>query len=1430
MLAALMRAHAEHRPDRTAVVAGSDRLSYAELAERVAVVAQNLRDHGAGPGSLVGIHLDRGPDVVVALLAALDAGAAYTVTEPAGSLAECADRLVAADPELVVTSSRYRPALTERGLRVLLSSEPATAAARPGVRPPVGPDDLAYVLYTSGSTGRPKGVQITHANIRHYTEALLARLNIGEPLNYAHVTTLAADLGNTSLFLALWSGGTLHLVDDDTRRDPASLIDYLRTEHIDVLKTTPSHFEAVFPAYRNESGAPLLRALLLGGELLSLPLARSILRSGLTEMLVNHYGPTETTVGIAAHVLRGETDLDDAGGFSSTPIGTPIGATRLVVRTAEGVYRERDAVGELYAAGPSVARGYRGDPDATAAAFTNDLENFEPGIGRAYRTGDRVRVDRAGVLEFLGRGDRQVKVGGYRVELGHVEAGLRRLPGVRAATAVLIRRRRPMLLAAVGLDAAGPTAAELRERAREVLPAYMVPDRIEVFDAFPRTSNGKTDVAALTAALEHRLDATASRGPQSDPGRQSHPGRPAEDPVLAEVRAVWRRHLGHDDFGPHDNFHAIGGSSLDAIQVIADLQAGGHRIGAAAFLADPTPAALAARLVPGPDTTGEADVDVAPPRSDDTVLSPAEDWFFGQDFAQPDHWNQALLLDVDAGVRGTELAAAVRDTVGLHPMLHTAYQLGGAGPRRVVVPVADVFSTSELPADETGAARQIREVAAQRQAELSLSDGAVFKAHLFRGATRAHLLLLAHHLSVDAVSWRILIGDISRSYRERVGGRLPVGVPAPVDFGAWATHLREHAPQLIADLASWDGVDRHRATPAGDSDNLEGDAQAIWWRLSREETAALARATTATTGTPPHAALLGAFSHSLAELRDTDELVVDVESHGRAAFDGAIEISRVVGWFTSTFPIRVDVVADDVEATTKSVTAALANVPNLGVAYALHHRPRRADVCFNYLGAFTLPYDDLLRPALSRHTIGPVRGPRNDRTYGLKLTARIHDGQLVVDLSFSARRYPPERMRTLASRTNQLLLELCGRPPAERRFVTEHGSSTGLLAQVPHDLDLATPAEQFTRDYGTVLLTGATGFIGAHLLHLLLTRTDARIYCLVRAHDADADDRLRAAYAWYDLGSYGDRVTVLAGDLSAPGFGLGERDRQRLSREVEAIYHLAGETRLFGDRETFERVNTAPVRALIELASTGRPKDLHHVSTLAVCGRGPDGDPVVFAEDSFDVGQSFLNEYEQSKYAAERLVHEFAARGGTAFVYRSGNVAGHSGTARFQRNGGDNRLVQLLRGAVALGRVPRVGDQTLALSPVDVIVEGIFEISRSTRVNGGTFHVDTPRVVTYDDIFAALRDLGCVLEPDDAPDFATMFGRSLGDGDERVALAHFWSVRPERNVRYDHTRTIALLDELGVRFPVPGRAWLRDYFSGLIEQGVITPTTEVRHD
>jgi amino acid adenylation domain-containing protein/thioester reductase-like protein len=1423
MLPTLVRAHAKTHPERVAVVVGQERITYGELDAKMSALVRLLRDQCADR-ELIGIHLARSPEAIVALLAVWGVGAAYTLVEPTAPVAEGVNRLAASGVGLVLTSQEYQDEFGRRGVRGLdVRGLDVRGQSRCPAAPltPVRDADTAYVLYTSGSTGTPKGVMISRGNIRHYTESLLVRLQITEPLRYAHATTLAADLGNTCLFLALWTGGTLHLVEDVTRRDPSGLLRYLRDERIDVLKTTPSHWRAVLQSRDRDVAAGVdLRFLILGGELLPVSLARQTLGSGVTRRLVNHYGPTETTVGVAAYVLGAESELDNIGDSMSVPVGTALGATRLFVRTRDADFKERDATGELYVTGPSLGLGYRSDAEASAAAFTNDLDAVMPGVGRAYRTGDMVRADSRGILEFLGRSDRQVKISGYRVELGHVETGLRRLPGVGDAVAFHRPDRRPVLVAAVATTDRSPD--DLRRELREGLPSYLIPGHIETFDAFPCTSNGKTDRDALHQAVEERLARRAS---------QASVSTGAFDSVLTDVHAAWRQVLGHDGFGIDEDFTAAGGSSIDAIHATAILQSWGYEVSAAAFMAQPTVAALASRLRERGTADAAPPVSATMPAADPTALSPAQRWFFRQRFPQANQWNQALLLDVSSGVRTEELAAAVRDVVGMHPMLRTAFRDGSGGVRREAVVAHGMFTCSVLPDGDEAAAQHIRDVATARQEEISFATGRVFKAHLFQGHTRAHLLLVCHHLCIDAVSWRIVVTDLSRCYSERLRGLDPAAPPMAVDFGTWAAKLREHADELGRDLVHWDDLARDPAVPTwpdGDPDggNREGDARAVWFGMSRQETDALTRAAAERAETAPHTMLLAAFAQSLSSLLGTEDVIIDIESHGRVMFDDALDVSRVVGWFTSTFPIRIGVVHHDLAATSKAVAAALADVPHLGIGYALHDQARRADVCFNYLASFPLPDSDDLRLSVSTHSVGPMRGADNGRGYGLKLTARIHDGQLIADLSFTPRLHDSELVLAVCRATRAHLLKAIGTSSRTGKFIVEHESSTGVLTRVPRALRDESPARP-TREYSDVLVTGATGFIGAHMLHLLLNHTTARVVCLVRERDGrSAMDRLREAYAWYLPGErldlYGGRLSVLGADLSESDFGLPSETYNQLSRTVNAIYHLAGDPRLFGEHEFFERHNTRAVRGLVGFAMCGRPKDLHHVSTLAVCGSGPESDRVIFSESSFNIGQRFLNEYERSKYEAERVIHEFVIRGGTGFIYRIGNVTGHSVSGRFQRNAGDNWLVQMLQACVLIGRVPRADGETLPLSPVDVVAEGILAISCCARIAGGTFHVETDHTVSYQEIFAAAREAGCVLEDDEAQSFTALLERYLEEGNERISLAHFWASRPERNVRFDHSHTQRTLAGLGVQFPSLDHAWLTRYFRGLVRQGVIS--------
>jgi amino acid adenylation domain-containing protein/thioester reductase-like protein len=1417
MLQEQVRRHALAHPTRTAVVGAATRVSYGELAERSTRLAVLLHEHAIGPGRLVAILLPRTPEVIVTVLAALHTGGAYTIVEDHAADAAVLTRLREIAADIVVTAADRLPSLRAHGIRAIpVDGEPkapgATGKRELGVD--ITGSGPACVHFTSGSTGVPKGVEVTRDNIRHYVESVLDRLAIGEPLAYAHVSSLAADLGNTCLFLPLWTAGTIHLVDDATRRDPAALLGYLSAERVDFLKITPSHWNAVLRALPAAGPArPRLRYLVLGGEPLLPRLAAETLRSGVTEILANHYGPTETTIGVAVHLITNVREL--AGMADGTvPIGTPLGRTRLAVRTFSGAYRYRSATGELYVGGPSVTAGYRGNPTATTESFVTDVDGPET----FYRTGDLVRCDERGVLTFLGRLDRQVKVSGHRVELDHVESVLGQLPGVLGAAVCQAGQNGGSALAAAVVTKADTTIDTIRAGAGRVLARYMVPGRIVRLPALPRTTNGKTDYQELHRLLE------ASR----EHAREAMPDPPeaVSNRVLHDARASWERCLGPGRRTLDDDFFELGGSSLDAIQLIADLQLKGYRISARSFLARPTLGALVTTLTGSMPAAGDR-----PPGNGQisaATLTPAQRWFFRQGFRQPDHWNQALLLESSTTVDPEVLASAVRELVVLHPMLRTAYHGAENRWRAWHTSVADdVFTESFRRLDDDRAiGEHIRATAAALHRGIDLAAGRVFAVHLFRFPNRRnHLLLVGHHLAVDAVSWRIIVTDLVRIFGARQRG-LRAAVPyTSTTAWQWAQHMERYAREHPPDLTPWRAALASLRGAAGaiSRGGRERTAETVWMSFSRAETLSLTERLARRGGLPLDAAVLAAFLHALGSGAG-GRTVVDVESHGRVTFDEDLDVSRVVGWFTSTFPVVVPH-GRTVRETAHRTVRSLRGVPDLGVGFGLHAEhlryPSAARICYNFLGRFAFGGDQRLDLSPSRFAIGPARGPDNDRVHDLRLTGRVLDDQLVLDLSFSPDRDARDVVTAAVRDTRRLLLELVDArsEPADRTLL-EPGSSAGLLVYVPRGLPMDAPAGR-VRDYRRVILTGATGFIGVHLLHELLAHTNAHVYCLVRPSGGrTAPERLRSAYEWYFPGDRldADRCTVIAADLSLPDFGLSAGVVDELAANSDAIYHLAGDTRLVTDGRSPDRVNVDSLRTVIRLASTGKPKHLHYFSTLAVCGTNPRPDPVPFSEDHLDIGQEFLNEYERGKHDAERLVHEFTAQGGTAFIYRMGNVTGHTRTGRFQRNGRDNRFVQLLRAVLKAGEVPRDLGEVI-LSPVDAVVAAVLALSTCARLTGGTFHVDADRAVPYSRIFDVLRELGFPLTPCAAPDFGTLLERHAGTGDPDLTLGYFWAHRGPRNVIVDRTRTLRLLRDLGVRFDPITSSWLRRYLSHLIEQG-----------
>jgi amino acid adenylation domain-containing protein len=549
----LIEAQARRTPQRPALAFEGRTLTYAELERRAGALAAELARLGAGPDVRVGLFVERSLEMVIGILGILKAGAAYVPMDTAYPPERLAFMLSDSGAKLLVTQSGLSAKLPSHDVQVVRLDEFDWNGAQQAPKNDAGPENLAYVIYTSGSTGRPKGVGIEHRNIVNYVLGVAERLRLEPGMNHATVSTVAADLGNTVIFPALATGGCLHVLSQERAESQALLSDYFGRERIDVLKIVPSHLAALQSGSNPERVMPA-RRLILGGEASRLDWIERLRAAAPQCEIFNHYGPTETTVGVLTYHVGAALPATQS---RTLPLGRALPGSSVYLLDPEGKPVLAGEKGELCIGGRGVARGYLNRPELTAERFVPDPFSPEAG-GRMYRTGDVARALPDGSIEFCGRIDHQVKIHGYRVELGEIESALREHPGVREA-AVLARQDASgdtQLFAWVSGDA---TPLALREHLKERLPQYMVPSALVPLERLPLTANGKIDRQAL-AALPSEIPASARE--------LAAPRTPTEETLTA----IWRELLGVESVGIEDDVFDLGAHSLMAMKALTRIR------------------------------------------------------------------------------------------------------------------------------------------------------------------------------------------------------------------------------------------------------------------------------------------------------------------------------------------------------------------------------------------------------------------------------------------------------------------------------------------------------------------------------------------------------------------------------------------------------------------------------------------------------------------------------------------------------------------------------------------------------------------------------------------------------------------------------------------------------------------------------------------
>ncbi|MFE0684101.1 non-ribosomal peptide synthase/polyketide synthase [Streptomyces sp. NPDC058961] len=1028
-------------PDAPAVRHGEDQLSYRELDERSNRLARLLIDAGAGPERYVALALPRTGDLVVALLAVLKSGAAYLPVDPGYPAERIAFLFEDVAPLAVVTAAATAGRLPDGPFTRIVLDDPgharklAAASAAPlgdgDRRAPLLPQHAAYVIHTSGSTGRPKGVVVAHGSVLALTDWAAGEFT-GRGL--AHVvasTSLNFDVSVFEIFSPLMTGGCVEIV-----RDLLALAERPGPWRAGLLSAVPSALGRLLAEDTVHVSAD---TVVLAGEGLPARTVRQVRAAVPGCEVRNIYGPTEATVYATAFTC------DPADPDRDPPIGRPLGGARVYVLDDRMRPVPVGAPGELFLSGTGVARGYLRRPGLTASRFLPDP--FGPAGSRMYRTGDRARWTADGDIVYLGRADDQVKVRGFRIELGEVEAALTRHPGVAAAAARVVEHdgHRRLIGYVVPGPAGAPEPADLRAFLARTLPDHLVPALVMTLAHLPLGATGKLDRRALP-------------DPEWSAGTRS--GRPPATATEIALAAIWCEVLRLPEVGADDNYFELGGDSVLGIQIVSAARRAGLGLNPRHLFAHQTLAELAAVAAELPLSPVVAEQG---PVVGQVPLTPVQHWLLDTLPGDPSDFSQTVSYELAEDTDESLLRAALAAVLERHDALRLRFERDAAGAWRQHGTAPGGAPHLEVHDGPPATGPEYR-----ADAGFDLANGPLLRAVLRRGegTARPVLVLSAHHLVVDAVSWRLILEDLDTAYRALRAGERPDPGAKSTSFRAWAQRLGAHTAGggFDTEVPYWRAQQAEGPLPVDlpGGANTAAEEATVTAGLDAEDTRRLLQDVPDAYRTRVNDVLLYALGRVLARWTGRDRVALVLEGHGREDLFQDVDLSRTVGWFTSLYPIALDVARDAATGTAlKAVKENLRAVPHGGIGYgALRHlRPTAArdlpglpEISFNYLGRQDrqTAADGLLHAPHGGLAGGMDRSA--ERPHLIDVLGHVTDGRLEFGWSYSRALHRRETVERLAA-------ELAD----ELRALVRHCAQPGAGGRTPSDFPLA-PLDQAAVD------------------------------------------------------------------------------------------------------------------------------------------------------------------------------------------------------------------------------------------------------------------------------------------------------------------------------------------------------------------------------
>jgi len=1005
----LFEEQAEKTPHAIACVFKEKKLTYRELNCQINRFAYLLRRRGVIKEQLVCICLERSLEMIIALFGILKAGGAYVPLDPSYPAERLSCILQDTKSALVVTETSLCDKLHFfQGEKYLIDQAfPFLASSKDdedNVDPLSSADNLAYVIYTSGSTGVPKGVCIQHRAIVNRIIWMQKEYNLCCTDKVLQKTPYCFDVSVWEFFWPLLVGAELHIAPPGSHLDPYQLIALIQQNSISHIHFVPSMLRQFLQTETVEQ-CTSLKLIFSSGEALTCDLEREFFLK-MKGKLHNLYGPTEAAIDVTHWECKKDSLL------SFVPIGKPIANTEIYILDAYLKPVPVGVCGQLHIGGVGLARGYLNQEEVTQSKFIKNPFSKKT-EARLYKTGDLARYLPDGNIEYLGRLDHQVKIRGFRIELGEIESILKQHEHIKDA--VVIANQKQQLCAYIISKSAPLDPVDLRSYSELHLPFYMIPSVFVFLESYPLTSSGKLNKKALPKQEDLPSLATL---PATDNER-----------ILVEI---WSKLLGVKNIGVQDNFFHLGGDSIISIQAASLARQKGIYFEIKQIFETPTIAGLlchAKKMLP---IDRKYDL-----KFEKVEFTPIQLWFFEQALVCFNHYNQSVLLAVRDSLDIQALNKALQALVRRHEVLQLKYTHSFGQWQQ------EHTSASKISANCANFLAYDMHVLKTHQS-INIESGELFKATYFPLQNgKAKLLLVIHHLVIDGVSWRILLRDLEALYQ----GKTALLPAKTTPFHHFSSQLKKFGHELQNELPFWlEVIGKNRMDfpvdySTGSNTHLNSDK--VFISLNEEETISLLREAPSAYRTEINDLLLTALVLAKKDWRGGSALSLSLEGHGRENIDDTIDVSQTLGWFTSLYPVFLNLDnALPLGGCITSIKEQLRKIPKKGIGYGVLKYIMKANglyqcqepqIIFNYLGQWARGDEDSLF-CFAKEYSGPSSAAENSRSHLIGINAEVKEGRLTVGFKFSTNHYRQESISKFAMHYQRRLQQIIDHCLDENNF------------------------------------------------------------------------------------------------------------------------------------------------------------------------------------------------------------------------------------------------------------------------------------------------------------------------------------------------------------------------------------------------------------